>query len=219
MTDRINEPDDIDQDDWQDATDDDDLLDFTVDEFDGDMIAAASLMPDHITPEDDTDMLHDDFDAMEDDPFDSFAEPMERPKPRPQQNRRKPQPLSTARRQALRVEMARVFGKRRAEAATDAFVSILNRLRSQAADAPDMQKLIAAATRRLARRATGLRDADVQNLARRILALFQPAPAKSHAPQPTADADLRAAKDALRQAARYLLRVERRIADRQAGQG
>ncbi len=218
MTDRINEPDDIDHDDWQDA-DDDDLLDFTVDEFDGDMIAAASLMPDHITPDDDTDILHDDFDAMEDDPFDDFDEEVARPKRRPQQNRRKPAPLSPSRRQALRAEMARVFGKRRAEPATDAFMNILARLRRQSADEPDLQQLVAAATRRLARRTTGLRDADVQTLTRRIHAVFQPVPSKPPASQPTMDADLRTAKNALRQAARYLLRVERRIADRQAGQG
>jgi hypothetical protein len=222
MTERIDDHNDIDSDDWHGA-DDDDLLDFSVDEFDADMIAAANLMPVE-TPSDDDQHITDDFDVLTDDyeDFSAWRDDERRPRTR------KPHPhtlhLSTQQRHALRSELARVFGKRHAERATKGFLSEISRLGRMGRSSDPHQKaqaMIVAATQRLARRTSGLDKSATRKLAANITAAILPPDDEAedtHALGSTA-AELRMAKDALRQAARYLLRVERRISERDAGRG
>ncbi len=254
MTERTGNTDDPGGDDWLDAEDVGSEMDrdFSAEDFNADMIAAARLMPAPAPdPESDGpslgdgDEAGDDYETFAQDEYETVAAdeeagPASAPNgaaslarrdadPRAERQARDIFAMPRARR-ILRTEMVRVVGARRAESASRALLreyARLGRFRRETHEGrgplPPAARLQAAGCR-VARCHLDLDEDSAEILVTRLsraLGLCRRADETDEydASRATAQVDLRAATEALRKAARYLLRVERRLAARADGQG
>lgn len=197
MTERQDHTDDrFEPDNWLPQDEPADEPDFAAEDFDADMIAAAQMM-----------QPSGDATGDPDDGYASFAETIDSTQPH------SPDPVD---REILKTEMARIFGARRAKAASRAFLQELSRQNRAAPDRPRAM-LIGSAARRVAFRHPAMDDESADRLATRLARSLAPDTQKPVSQKPASNpgtvADLRAATQALRQAARYLLRIERQLSD------
>lgn len=170
-----------------DEAEGDDFQDFTVDEFDADMIAAARLLPDQTGDDED------------------YLDLTEQEQPRQARSAAS----DSDRRQAILSAMRKTFGTRRSEAAARALASEIKRAgqRDEALFQPEATRK---AITRFIRRAPDLSPDAAERLARDLHKAFR---LQERPAQDGAHADLRAASEALRDAIRHLAALERRLAE------
>lgn len=245
MSKRDGDMDDSRQVGWSDFEDADDKADIGFDaaEFDADMIAAARLMPpgkdelDEDAPRDDDDVDDEDYESFADsidgeDGAPTFDAELDEHDQAQQRRGRRAEDLfeQPKMRQALRAELARVVGARRASAAAQLFIRDYMRLLRKQLQSTKRKEHLAAAdllqatARRFAWHHLVLDEKSAERLGRRVLRILGASERSSGSREasetasPIVGADLRAATEALREAARHLLRVERRLAARAKGQ-
>jgi hypothetical protein len=195
---------------WMDDADGDGgERDFAPEDFDADMIAAARMMPEPTADGD--------ADAAGDDGALGWAEASETENG-PPAGRRACAELGVSERRALQAELARHFGPRRAEAAARTFARDLGR--AERSGARGRQAAIRSAARRLALRHPAMDEDDADRLAVRLMRVLAPAAApEARAADGSVEAELRAATQALRQAAECLVRMERWLVEHDGARG